>query len=512
MNLHGRIVFLSVALTVCLAFPSCGVRPATLSGAGSAGNTAPSPAATAPAIRIYLPGEEPLNGKAVLTEIEARTAGDVGCSLDVHYLPWSDYLAKIYMMSAASEKFDLFLCFSGELPKMIARNFLRPLDDLLERNGPDLVRVIPADEFDALKVDGRLYGIPSVYPRVEIAAHAIRRDLRLRHGIPEIDNLADFEQYLQAMKEEEGIIPYAADMGNLGGGLTRAFMDDHLDWYWGEDAIPYVQVDWTRNPMRVESSFSSALMQSALTWNRKAYRNGWFPKDILTMQKSRSLFVTGKAGVVPADLYNLQELAEKLRKNIPTGEVELVTFQKAETHTKIGPSNNFACLSMSGENPGASMRFLNWIRTSQENYDLYMYGRPGKEYEQTGETVRRLADSGDAKNWLYDPMPWLSRDFTYERVTTSDPAVYADALRYWKNLSYTVCPIGGFSVSNADFQMEQAQIITLIREQWLPIFVGYKSSDEDYRNFLKQLDDAGLPKIIAGVQDQLDAYLVSRKT
>ena len=510
MNLWRKMVpMVCVMLLSGILQNGCGL-PAEMETSGMPSQASPDGVPSSERVlRIFLPGEAQPHEAEVMAEIGKRSADVVGCRMEVAHLAWEDYLPKINMMAAASEKFDLFLCFSGELPKMVARNFIRPLDTLLGQYGANLVRVIPRDELDALRVDGRLYGIPSVYPRVEIAAHAIRGDLRLKYGLPEIDRIEDLEVYLQTMKDKEGIIPYAADMGNLGGGLGRAFMGDIIEWYWGDDMTPYIRVDWTKKDMRVESNFSSDITMRQMQWNRKAYRNGWFPKDILTMQKSGSLFVTGKAAVVPADLYNLQELDDKLRSNVAGGAVELVTFQKGKTHAKIGPSNNFACISASGENQEAAMRFLDWIRASQENYDLYMYGRPGLEYEQVGGKVKRLRTADVNAAFCYAPMPWLTRDFSYERLTTEAPDVYVEALNVWKSLPYAVCPIGGFTVSNADFQKEQAQLITLIREQWLPIFVGYRSSDEEYRRFLDALDEAGLQKIIRSVQRQLDAYLTA---
>lgn len=461
-------------------------------------------------IKIILPGEVSTDQEEVLKEIEKLTINKLNTTLNIQYISGQDYITKIYMMEASAQKFDLFLCFAGELQKMIARNQIKPLNELLDKYGSDLKRVIPQDEFDALTVENKIFGVPSVYPRTEIAAHAIRKDLRIKYGLPEIDDIETFEKYLDAVKKNDGMIPYATNLGKIGGGMSRAFMGDQIDWFWGDDITPYVVVDWSKKPYKVENFFTNKVTLDLLKWNRKAYKNGWFPKDILTMQDSKSLFVRGKAAVVPADLYNLQELSSKLRKNIPEGEVELITFNKNKTHVKIGPSNNFACISSTSEYPEEAMKFLNWVRKSQDNYDLFMYGIKGRDYEIVDNKVQRLSAKSGTENLLYEPTSWLTRDFYYERFLMDDPDEYINSLKYWSNLEYLVCPINDFTISNANFRSEQAQIITLVREQWLPIFVGLNNTDEDYKDFLSNLERAGSTRMISDIQRQLDEYLLNK--
>ncbi|QGQ99396.1 extracellular solute-binding protein [Paenibacillus psychroresistens] len=499
------------------AQPSATTAPETTKQAETAApadTAAPAPADTpAPELKkvdltLLVAGDQPPDQDAVLAEINKRTEKELNINLKVIYFPWADYQEKVKVMAAGGDNFDIYLDFFGNLPSAAARKQSIPLNDLIEKYGQDIKKVIPQSEFDGLSIDGKIQGIPALYPRASLGnSMAIRKDLREKYNIPEVTSLAIFEQYLDAIKKNEpSMIPFGVGSGRFGAQIGREIDDGKYIYGWGSDAYPAYVVDVTSSPYKVMNSFESDTYKKTMEWGRKAYKNGWFEKDVLTQKDDQGLFKSGKSAAAPADMFNINDLVPQLAKNVPGGIVEQVIFKKDMPLFNTGPTNNYSAISGTSKNPERAMMFLNWLLKDQANYDLYMYGIEGKHYTLKGDLIELPAGT-DLANRPYNPTPWFIYNTKFHRALTTDTPQFSAALAFYKTAQVKDNPLFTFSFNADPVKTEYAQIQKVIEELAMPVLAGVLGTDADYQKLLVQVDKAGMKTVLAEAQKQIDEYL-----
>jgi len=156
--------------------------------------------------------------------------------------------------------------------------------------------------------------------------------------------------------------------------------------------------------------------------------------------------------------------------------------------------------------------FLDWIQASQDNYDLWYYGIKDKHYtlSDKGEVVY---PEGSVSTALpYAPTPWWFRNFKMDRSISTDCEMTKTAQEYWKNVKILDLPdTAAFAFDIKPVELEITQVNTVIQEYWNDISNGVLQGEDKYQQFLKALDDAGMPAILAEMQKQLDAWRAANK-
>lgn len=460
-------------------------------------------------LKIFVPGDKPKQQEEVLKEIDRVTENELNINLQVNYIPWGDYINQVKLKSAGGEIFDIYLSFFNELPGNITRKQCLPLNSLLDKYGPDIKKQIPKELWDSLTIEGEIYGIPAVYARTEMArGFLVRKDLREKYKLPEITDAATYMLFLDTIaKNEKDIIPMLGETLNFI--LIDKDMVGHSLYTLGFDQFPYMYIDIDKKPFKVENYLQTDLFKKLWKEDIKAYQRGWIEKDILMDNDREGKFLAGKAASMGGDLYNIIDRQNALKKNVPTGEIELAIINKDGRWINMNPGNNFGMLSSTSKNPERAMMFMNWLRKSQENYDLYMLGIKGKTYNLVGDKAE-VPPGTDPKD-RYNPTPWFTMHMPYLRSWISDPPSYTEALKFWSSLKPENSELMGFSYSSDNVKAEKAAVEKICLEEGRPLQAGLLSSEEDYNKLLEDLDKAGLTKIIEDTQKQLDAYMAKRK-
>ncbi len=459
-------------------------------------------------LKILVPGDEPRQQKEVLQEIDKVTENELNINLQAVYIPWGEYINQINLKSAGGELFDIYLSFFNELPGNIARKQCLPLKELLDRYGPDLKKQIPKALWDSITINGELYGIPAVYAMTEMGrGFLVRKDLREKYNLPEITDAASYKVFLDTIaRNEKDIIPM------LGESLSFIFPDKsmvgHSLYLLGFDQFPYMYIDIDKKPFKVVNFLKTDLFRELWKENIKAYQKGWMEKDILMDTDREGKFLTGKAASMGGDLYNITDRQNALQKNVPAGEIELAIINREGRWINMYPGNNFGMISSTSENPERAVMFMNWLRKSRDNYDLYMLGIEGKTYNLAGG-MAEVPQGTDPKD-RYNPTPWFTMHMPYSRNWTTDPPAYTEALEFWNSLKPENSELMGFTYSSDKVKAEKAAVEKVCLEQGRPLQTGLLSSEEDYEKLLDDLDKAGLPAIIEDTQKQLDVYMAKR--
>ena len=201
-----------ISKAVCIFTAICMI--AAFNGACS--STAPETGANSGAamlrkynLDVLTAGTAPPDNETVMKEISQVSEKELNINLNVSYVPWSGYMDKVNLMAASGDKFDIFLCFLGELQGVISRKQAMPLDSYMDRYGADLRRVIDGRDWEDVTIGGKIYGIPSVYASIGLPALIYREDLAEKYGMGKLYTLQDIERYMEAITEnEKGMVAY----------------------------------------------------------------------------------------------------------------------------------------------------------------------------------------------------------------------------------------------------------------------------------------------------------------
>lgn len=461
-------------------------------------------------LKILMAGDEPADQQTVLDKISEVTKDELNITLDVEYIPWTDYQEKVKMMAAGGDEFDIFLNFGFDANEALRRKMAIPLDELLEKYGQDILNNVPEMEFAPFVVNGETAAIPAVYVKDNVAAtFLIRKDLREKYNVPEVTDYESLKVYLDAIsKNEPSMIPVGSDGYNYSSGLARATATQND--FVGTTSVVKWAVDEEGNAVafnRYEKGFQD---YELIQFSKEFYDNGWVEKDVLSQKDARGLFTSGKSALYNIDLFNFGAVETELKANIPDAELEWGILNP-EDPISWEKSNNVAQISSTSKNPERAMMFMNWLQKDQANYDLYMYGIEGVHYTLEGDLVK-LPEGVDASNNPYAPTPWAFYNTKYHRATTTDSPLTVEAMKYFQEAErYPINEdLVGFTFDTTPVSVEVGQCSKIVQEEWYPMLAGVRGTEADYETFMQDLEAAGAQAIVEEAQKQLDEYMANK--
>ncbi|MDD3368349.1 MAG: hypothetical protein PHP50_05565, partial [Lachnospiraceae bacterium] len=180
----------------------------------------------------YLWGGEGVANKDILAEINKKLKADINATLEIKYIDWGDIGTKYPLLFASGEKFDMSHASpNAVLPYSTIANQDAAVDitDMLDTYAPTLKAAIPEAVWASAKVNGRIYGIPTLYSEFTPSGFVTRRDLAEKYGISEVNSIETMEAYLDAALAEGVTVPLNGS-SSLSMDLYRLFIDTTGTW------------------------------------------------------------------------------------------------------------------------------------------------------------------------------------------------------------------------------------------------------------------------------------------
>jgi putative aldouronate transport system substrate-binding protein len=135
--------------------------PVFAGGGGDRGGTS----GNAPVELVYYVGGRgaQVDLPAVLAEVNKYLVDKIGCTLKIIETDFGNYNQKLQMVIASQEEFDL--CYtadwSGDFYGNVSKNAFLELDDLISQYAPQLKTDIPANGWEATRVNGKIMAVPN---------------------------------------------------------------------------------------------------------------------------------------------------------------------------------------------------------------------------------------------------------------------------------------------------------------------------------------------------------------
>lgn len=301
-----------------------------------------------------------------------------------------DPMIKFNLMVAAKEPVDAVI-MNGATPFLEAnrKGLLMPLDDLIDRYGPNLKKKISANLWEWAKgTDGKLYGVPNVSILTPYMP-MIRGDWLQKLNLPLPATVDEFEQTMRAFKQSdlskapdnEELYPIFLERTMVDQALLGFFLKNGISW-WKNDSGLYL-------PPEMDPDYK-AYLQTLQNWYKaKLIHPETF---VLTPEKMKEFIGLDKVGVTIGWYGRDQGPYDKIVKLAPNFRYEPLTFAGPYNNglAQIVPPTNFTVVSATSGNGEGVIRYLDWIVSDRENMITTRWGIPGVMYEYTDKSSFRI--------------------------------------------------------------------------------------------------------------------------
>ena len=482
-------------------------------------------------LNIYMVGEFK-NIDKVIEKFEEETKDTLNIKLNIKTNTSADHKEKLPLMLATGEDIDLvFDAYWLNLSKMVSEGVYADLTSYFNNpEYPGLQQAFSEEYLEANAVDGVTYAVPFTQYAEDLRGIYIRKDLREKYNLDEINNLDEFEEYLKVLLENETDLE--APFGITG---RRGFQQFDND-YEGRDnrSVGISGTPFTVRLSEDEKSIVSITMmgddESYFAANEAPYNIDlaadrlvnriprWMPyvqEDSHVQDDAyNNLFKVGKVAAVESTIANFAKYQKEIQESIPGADVEFFPYYQGQLEMQEGAISmatqtawNFLCVPQESENKDEAMAFLNWIFESQENHDLFEFGIEGDDWEAVGENEYEKLNSSKPYEIAGYELTWNPN---FVRVETNLPEYIKEYLVYsTAESSYSQNPLSGFVFNTVPVKNEVAAISSVISKYETQLICGIlgdktAATIEVYHD---ELIAAGADTVREEVRKQVEEFL-----
>ncbi len=399
------------------------------------------------------------------------------------------------LLLTGSEKLDLILSssFYGYNTNAIKGQYL-PLDDLLESHGQGILEVMPEHILEGNKVDGNIYGIPSVRDWAASYGFAMRKDIVDKYNIDltQIKEWKDLEEVFAIVKENEPTLTPVVSTSVLPVEVMNGGKFDELGDYLG-----VMRFD---NPGKVVNLFEQPEYVENTKLVRDWYQKGYILKDTATSTEASVNIVAAGKGF---GYFNHMKPGYAVQESAIAG-TEIVTVELTEPYTYTNASTGFnLSISKNTRNKEKTMEYLNLLYTDADIMNLLANGIEGKHYEVNDEGTIQLPEGVEESNYVFNA--WMMGNNALTHPWVGNPANYWEVMDEFNN-STNLSPAFGFTFNPDPVKTEIAASSNVINEYRRGLESGTLDPEKSLPEFNEKLKAAGLDKIMAEKQKQFDEW------
>lgn len=413
----------------------------------------------------------------------------------------SDYEQKMQTKYASGDAGDINFTSSwtNKYAQNVAKGAFYEMDELLDEYAPGVKEFFTEDQWNAVKINGKIYGIPNAQIFAKSGNLTVRKDLAEKYGldITTVHSLADLEPFMEQAHSEEGLLfeRYGATAGWINVIYAYGF-DDISAYAYVRANDPELQVV---NPYATEE-FAEFCTQ-AKDWADK----GYIANDAMVKKDMEAEL---KAGKIAARARGVYKPGVEIQEVTQWGsDVELVATMLGDEAllTTSGITSTISAIPASSKNPERAMMALELINTNPELFNLISYGIEGQHYEKVGENMVRQT----AKD-KYAGIPWMMGNTFIGYILEGSPEDLNEATIELNN-SAKASEAMGFVFDAEPVKTQVAQVQTVIDEYLPALNCGaVKDVGTAIDEFNSKLEGAGMNDIVAEAQAQIDAWKTTK--
>ena len=462
---------------------------------------------------MYVIGDEPVIADEVEQRINEILEEKVNVTLDITYIPLSDYTTKYQLLLASGEEIDIIYAsgWANYFEEARKGAYMEITDDMISQYMPQTKEGQDPFSYESVKVNGKIYMIPknSVYVNNAVPV-LIRGDLREKYGMDPIDSYEDLELYLKTVAEnEEGIYPYAASTDGLVLMIQMyqcrydlfpsTSLDKYVGYFYDGNNIPAAEeMVWQYDTEEYREFVK--LMKSWADmgfWSKNAVSNTISPTDA---------FINGTSASVFWNYDTCMTTYNTVMDEHPEWKPELIDPNPEGARYKA-PYGEGMAVPASATNPERSMMVIDAMKWDKELYDIARYGIEGKTWVETSDTTYQLGEEQGNYTVGNSPITWGMKNDALERILgdagQTQPDIYTQLFSDPINEASA-----GFTFDDSSVKDEIA-VISELYSQYIPILeLGLvENPDATLDEFNEKCVQAGSETILEEFRKQYAAYL-----
>ena len=455
-----------------------------------------------PTLNWYLFFAEQNDLPLVQAELNKITEKNLGCRVNIVRIEEGDYNEKIKLGLAGGEAIDIcHMAPRFNFYSHLTRGAFLALDELIEKNAPDMYDIMPERFWDAPRVDGKLYGIPNYQIVGRMNGFVCLKELTEKYNfdLSKVEKLEDMEPYYKAVKagESSNMRCFNGANGAYSWGMSHFIGFDAI----GSEKYPCA-VRTNDDSLTVVNQYETEEFENYCRLMRKWYNNGYIPK-LGSNDSSADLL---KQGLVASNLDNIAPgFITKLEKqrNGRAVDTKVIDPPFVNTANIIATMN---CVVATTKYPELCVKFLNMVNHNVDNvYNLLCYGIEGKHYNKINDNrVETIKDSGYEPNKSWE----FGNNFNAYLIEGQEDDIWEQTKHI--NETAVVSKLLGFSLNTESIKGEIEACNAVIEEYMYNLTSGAIDIDTKLPEFQRKLKEAGSDRIISDVQKQIDDWKIAR--
>jgi putative aldouronate transport system substrate-binding protein len=506
---------LAVAFTFTMLLTGCGQAKSTetptqettkAADTTAAETTAAQPKLAEYEIQWFMPNGVQPDMEAVNVEMSKITKEKINAALKVEYVDWGSYDQKMQIKMAASEPMDLIFTSNWSNDYITGVNkgaYLEISMDKLKTLAPNVLAGVPEKCWPAAMVKGKLYAIINTQVEGRTPGFVGLKKYFDKYGFDaaKMTKLEDLAPLLEKIKAgEPGVTPFA--LTNLNNTYNDYALMYGMEVFSKENpAALYINDD----SAKVMNYFAAPETKTYLTLVRDWYKKGYIRKDAATIKDDLSDRKAGKEAIVPICVNpdTSANMASMFSAKAP--DMASNTFMKTFMGTG-GIIATMTAISKTSKDPDRCYMLYNLLYDQNDTklFNILNYGIEGKHYTKQDDVVTQIPNSGYwiACGWENGCM------FNSYRQSTEQPKWYP--IGPDMNNTAATSKVLGFSFNPETVKTELAQCASVVSEYYNGLFTGSVDTDKNLSAFLDKLNKAGADKIVAEMQQQIDAWKTTK--
>jgi putative aldouronate transport system substrate-binding protein len=313
---------------------------------------------------------------------------------------------------------------------------------------------------------------------------------------------SDLEPLLKTVKENEpDMTPWFISNSDGNGILSN------IDWdYLGDASVPGV-ISKTDKDTKVLNEVDTTRFKDAAALIRKYFKAGYINKDAATNTVfPKDQAKTGKVFMWTDGLKPGKDAETVGYVGFPLVQADLTV----PTITTGDAAGAMLAISKTSKNPNKAMQVINLLHSDKYLNNLLNYGIEGVHYVKKSDNIIDLPAGVDPANRTYNPgAQWqLGNQFLNYLFANEDPQKWAKFQEF--NSKGIKSPALGFTFNSEPVKNEIAAVNNVNMQYKPALTSGSVDPDKKIPEFAAKLKSAGIDKIIAEKQKQLDAFLAAK--
>ncbi|MEY8740058.1 ABC transporter substrate-binding protein [Bacillales bacterium AN1005] len=432
----------------------------------------------------------------VMEEVSKYTKEKINATVTMKMVDWGDYPQKMQVNVASGEPMDILFTASGGFDYVLnaRKGAFMELDELLPEYGKELRDTIDPAFLSGSKVDGHNYGIPAnkELPQQEVWRFNQTLLDKYKLDISGIRTLDSLEPLLKTIKENEpSVTPFAMD----------------------KNYVPYVPYDYVIQnlPMAIKldttdyklvNILETPEMKEALTTMNKYYKAGYVSAEAATTGSTNDLTTSGNWFLDRAQTQPMADNQWSASYGYPV--VSTPASDAIITNTSV--QGSIMAISANSEYPEKAMEFLNLLNTDPVLRNMVDSGIEGTHYKKVDDT--HMENLPESKN--YDMPSYSLGNNMLLYLNSNDPDNKWDEFKKF-NAEGVNSPILSFNFDASNVSAELTAVQNVKEQYWAALMTGTLDPATNLEQVIEKFNQAGLEKVMAEAQSQLDAWRAENK-